>query len=346
LTIPRPHRRLLHLVGLLTLCALLGAACASDGEPAASRSSSDAPAEAASEDAAFPVTIEHAFGETTIEEEPQRVVTVGFTDHDVALALGVVPVGLRQWYGDHERGVWPWAEDLLGDAEPALLPAEDLNYEQIASLEPDLILGLYVGLEAVEYETLAKIAPTVAQSGDHPAFGTPWQEMTEVAGRALGRAAQAEELVAEVEGRFASARAEHPEFEGVELAYAGVFGEQQFYVETEGSTRVQIMLDLGFVVPEELAALGDDAFYHELSAEQLALLDQDVVFWEPADISQIPAIEENALYQSLAVAKDGREVVLDDPLIAGAMAHSTVLSLPVVLDELVDPLAEAVAKQG
>src|SRR5690606_18648851 len=129
--------------------------------------------------------------------------------------------------------------------------------------EPDLILGLYVGLEQDEYETLSRIAPTVAQSGDHAAFGTPWQEMTRTAGAALGRAAEAEQLVEDVEGRFAAARAAHPEFEGVELAYAGVYGEEQYYVETEGSTRVQILLDLGFVVPDELAALGSDAFYHD-----------------------------------------------------------------------------------
>ncbi|UUZ61355.1 hypothetical protein [Nocardioides sp. B-3] len=42
---------------------------------------------------AYPVTIEHAFGETTINEEPARVATLGWTDHDHALALGVVPVG-------------------------------------------------------------------------------------------------------------------------------------------------------------------------------------------------------------------------------------------------------------
>ena len=168
--------------------------------------------------------------------------------------------------------------------------------------------------------------------------------MTRVAGRALGRSDEAEALIADVEERFAAARAEHPEFEGVELGYAGVFGAGKFYVETEGSTRVQILLDLGFVVPGELAALGDDAFYHEISAERLDLLDQQVVLWEPADLSQLPAVRQNPLYRSLDVARDGREVFLTDPLMAGAMAHSTVLSLPLVLDHLVPRLAAAVAK--
>ena len=44
---------------------------------------------------AFPVSIEHKFGTTTVEQPPKRVVTVGFNDQDFALALGVTPVGVR-----------------------------------------------------------------------------------------------------------------------------------------------------------------------------------------------------------------------------------------------------------
>ena len=40
---------------------------------------------------------------------------------------------------------------------------------------------------------------------------------------------------------------------------------------------------------------------------------------------------------------EGRDVFIDDPLIAAALAHSTVLSLPVVLDWLEPQLARAVA---
>jgi iron complex transport system substrate-binding protein len=173
--------------------------------------------------------------------------------------------------------------------------------------------------------------------------GTTPDTSTGSPGQVLGRADQAAQLVAEIEDRFAAARTEHPEFEGVELAYAGIYGEGQYYVETEGSTRVQIMLDLGFTVPDELAELGSDSFLHEISAERLDLLDQQVVLWEPADLSQLPAVEDNALYQSLDVATDDREVFLTDPIVAGAMAHSTVLSLPVALDHLVPELAKAVA---
>ena len=39
------------------------------------------------------MAIKHAFGETVIESKPERVVTIQWGNQDVALALGVVPVG-------------------------------------------------------------------------------------------------------------------------------------------------------------------------------------------------------------------------------------------------------------
>ena len=69
---------------------------------------------------AFPVTIEHAFGETTIEEEPTRVATLGWTDQDHALALGVVPVGATKLtWGGNDAGSSDWF-----DAEVEELGAE------------------------------------------------------------------------------------------------------------------------------------------------------------------------------------------------------------------------------
>src|SRR5262245_7020964 len=58
---------------------------------------------------AFPVTIEHAFGETTIEEEPTRVATLGWTDQDAVLSLGVVPVGATKLtWGGNDAGSSDW----------------------------------------------------------------------------------------------------------------------------------------------------------------------------------------------------------------------------------------------
>ncbi|MDN5726334.1 MAG: ABC transporter substrate-binding protein, partial [Propionibacteriales bacterium] len=123
--------------------------------------------------------IEHLRGVTEIQGSPQRVVTVGYSDQDPVLALGVRPVGVTDWYGDQPYAVWPWAQAALGDAKPAVLNkgaftgTPDYQYEQIAALAPDLILGLYTQMSQTEYDRLSTIAPTVAPPMGFPEFAAP-----------------------------------------------------------------------------------------------------------------------------------------------------------------------------
>ena len=87
----------------LTLGALALTGCttgSTDSDDDARSSATEAEADA------FPVTIKHAFGETTIEKEPKRVATLGWSDQDQAVALGVVPVGATKiTYGGNAGGL-------------------------------------------------------------------------------------------------------------------------------------------------------------------------------------------------------------------------------------------------
>src|SRR5688500_17670537 len=109
------RRQLLQIVSMLVAGLALSACGSGDTSTAGVDHDSSDTSEGAG---TFPVTVEHKFGETLVEEEPARVVSVGYTEHDVLLQLGVVPVGVTDWYGDQPFATWPWAQDLLGDAEP------------------------------------------------------------------------------------------------------------------------------------------------------------------------------------------------------------------------------------
>src|SRR5918997_7140219 len=79
------------LRGAALLATVLVAAGCGSGDDA---SSGDAAAGGSpASGGAFPVTIENAFGPVQIPEEPQRVVALGWSDAETALALGVQPVG-------------------------------------------------------------------------------------------------------------------------------------------------------------------------------------------------------------------------------------------------------------
>ena len=319
-----PVRSLAQGTALTVLAVLSLSACGTEEQPAAASDDTDSAA-----DSAFPVVIEHAFGTTEIPEEPERVVTVGFNDQDFVLALGVTPVGTREYLG-FDYDTRPWAEEALDGEVLPTVGGDEINVEQVAALEPDLIVGIYSFMDEETYELLAGIAPVVAQSYEYDVGGTPWQEQTLLTGRALGREEQAQELVDEVEAEFDAAREENPEFEGQTLAvdYGAVDGH---YILEEQDLRNRFFTDLGFATPETTG---------EVSLERLDLLDQDVLVtggFTPEDISGEP------VFGSLAVVQEDRTVYLGrfDSVATAALGFGSPLSLPYLLDLLVPALAQA-----
>ena len=289
-------------------------------------------------------TIKHKYGKTEVSGTPGRVVTVGFTDGDYVLALGVAPVAVREWFGEKPYATWPWARDELGGAEPEVLPSTELNFEGIAGLEPDLIVGVSSGMTGQEYSTLSEIAPTLPQSGEFVDFGVPWQEQTRAIGRALGRQDRAEGLVSDLESRFAAAREEHPEFEGASGVVVGLTVEGDSYTPSPygpQDVRGRFMSSLGFRIPEEISDLTGDAFFADLSRERLELIDADALVWVTVAAESFEAVRDDPLYRRLDVARQGRDLFLEETL-SGALSFGSVLSLPFALEELVPRLAAAV----
>lgn len=325
---------------------LVATACGSDdtsgsaGSLPAGTTGDAAATTVAGDPAAFPVVIEHTFGETTIPAEPQRVVSIGFSEHDGLLALGVTPIAVRDWYGDQPSATWPWAQDELGDATPEVLPSSELNFEQIAALQPDLIMGIGSGMTDADYETLAAIAPTVAQPEGYIDYGTPWDVALEITGRAVGRSAEAEQVIADTRQLFAEAIAEHPEFAGASAAVTFFFEDQPGAYGSQDA-RSRALTDLGFVVPSAIDELAGDAFFVSVSPEDLSVIDTDVVVWIGLGEAETESIRTLPTRPSMRAVEEGREVVADD-LLSAAFSHASALSLEYVIEELVPELALAV----
>lgn len=285
----------------------------------------------------FPQRFEHAFGETVVPEQPQRVVSLGYVGHDDLLAIGVVPVALRYWFGDVPNGVWPWAETALGEARPEVLQGE-VSMERVAALAPDLILAVSSGITAEEYAVLSQIAPTVASEARYGGFSTPWDVQALTLGRATGHLAEAEAQVAAIRDRLARLRAEHPEWQG-RSAVAAYLWSGTPGVFLPGDSRVNLLAELGFVTPPAVAALGD-GFFAELSPEDLGLLDADLLVWVSSDGDTAP-LRDLPLRPTLRAHGEGREV-LADALLGSAMSHASLLSLPYALDRLVPEIEAAI----
>lgn len=299
--------------------------------------------EAAAGGSGLPVSIEHKYGTTEIKSPPERVVTVGMTDQDAVLALGVRPVGVVEFSGlglgvaEH-----PWSKDRWGGAAPEVVgEREDLKFEKIAALRPDLIIGLYTGITQADYDKLSKIAPTVAQSADHPDYAMPWQEMTRVTGRALGKKKEADELVAEVERRFAEAREKNPSLAGKSFAVADPFKPGQYAVFGPTDPKVEFMKGLGMTVPEPIAKAAGKEQAAVIGSERLDMVDVDRLIFLTSVPDAEKTVEKDNVYTGLKVAKEDRVVFVPYNPVGAAVSFNTVLSIPYAIDQMVPLLTEA-----
>ena len=345
---------------MAAVAALTLAACgdsADSAESDADAGSSDTGSSETAETAdTFPVTVEHAYGETTIESEPERVATVAWANHEVPLALGIVPVGMSKatWGDDDDNGVLPWVEDKLEelDAETPVLfdETEGIDFEAVADTAPDVILASYSGITQEEYDTLSKIAPTIAYPDI--AWGTSMEDMITMNSEALGKAAEGQQLVADLDAEIAEKFAAHPDIAGKSGMFAFIdptdMSQVGFY--TTHDTRPAFLEQLGMTTPPVVsdASAGSEEFYLSTSAEQADdFADVDVMItYGDTEGEMLKQLQADPLISQIPAIARGSVVMLEDSTPLAAAANPSPLSIGWALDDYLDLISEAVGKVG
>lgn len=335
--------RMLALI-LAVVAALVAAGCGDSDSDSGSTSTGSATAATGATAAAFPATVRHKFGTTTVPAAPQRIVSVGLTEHDTLLALGHRPIAITEWYGDQPDGVWPWAKEAIGDARPEILHNSDgFEFERIAALKPDLIVGTNSGMRKADYDKLSALAPTIASAPGSTDYFSPWDEQVELIARALGEPEQGRRLVADVRRQFADAAAEHPELSGKTVSFSqNGFYDGLIYSYPEG-LNTEFLTYLGLRVEPRVTALAARAGEQVgISAERLDVLDSDIALFATERARDIGALLKIPTFRGLR-AVQGNRAVFTDGTLAGAMYFMTPLSLQYVVERLPGELARAAA---
>ena len=314
------------------------AAVASTTTDGAAPAASDPEVTGTASAAAYPITVEHAFGSTAIDARPTRIATIGLQWTDVLLALGDPPL---VYVADPLAGpgdIYPWQRGRLdGAIALAVSAAGDIPYEQLAALDPDLILVTFLATDQAVYDRLNAIAPTIGPLGERQV--DRWQDMIEVAGRILGEPARATDVVSEVDAVMAEAAAAYPGLEDKTFALANFVPGDSIYVvadEEDGSSvffqALGMQLD-----PDVLAAADGVSGRANISLEQVDLLDGDllVIFSNDADPSTLVG------YDQLGAVTRGASAELDYAAVVG-LNTPTPLSIPYSLD-IVRPQLEVAA---
>ncbi|MBB3661603.1 MULTISPECIES: iron-siderophore ABC transporter substrate-binding protein [Prauserella salsuginis group] len=332
----RPLRTLfaVFLAGVLvalTGCTTTGADGRADGGEGQLNPEAD--------DSQFPVTIPTKFGDVTIDEPPQRVVALGWTDAEVAMALGVQPVGTADWLEVGDDGLGPWSQQEY-DRPPAKLGTLEVNMEQVAGLNPDLILDTRSSGERARHDRLTEIGvPVVSLPEGADDYLTTWQQQLDMIGKALGRQDEAEQLRKDLNAKFDRVAGEHPEFKGTEMVLASRLPDE-WGAYLDGDGRVEFMQRLGFVnSPRIERQPGGRGFSVPISDERLDLLDADLtaVFLIGADPEDVTG---DPLYRAIPSVEKGNDLVLSDQDISLAFSSNSVVGLSWALDEVVPLLAD------
>jgi iron complex transport system substrate-binding protein len=298
-------------VGSLTAC---GSADATDSAPAGAGG-------------AFPATVEHKFGSTTIESRPNRVVTVGFNDLDFVLALGETPVATRAFTGyDYKQR--PWARGYATDIPE--VGGMELDVEKVAEADPDVLLGTYAVFTQDDYDTLSGLAPTVGDVRGPDGGAASWEDQLDAIGTALGKQAEAEKVRERVRTAFDAATSANPQFAGRTAAVAMLL-DNGFYILEPQDPRAAFFTTLGFAAPAETGTV---------SPERLDLLDQPTLIVLGATKEKLAA---DPVFSQLAVVKEDRTVYLGEfgTDATAAIGFASPLSQPYLLDVATPALSAA-----
>ncbi|MGW0023959.1 ABC transporter substrate-binding protein [Rhodococcus sp. NPDC003383] len=290
------------------------------------------------------VTVEHVYGTTAVDGTPERIVATSGQWVDALLEFGVQPVAyLSAGSMGDERGLFPWQQDVAADAvaldAASLLTGGDLPVEQIASLQPDLVLGSWLVDSEADFDTLSAVAPTVAPLGDTGV--DRWDEQVRVLGEILGRSDDAEKIISDREAEIAEAAL--PGLAGrTGVLSQYVVGQGQFVVVADPEDGAAALFEqLGMTLPPSLveeAGVGQGRLM--FSPERVDALVADLLIILPnggteQDLMALPG------FADLPAVTGGGLAVVDYPTVAAFNTPSS-LSIGYALDTI-RPQLEAIA---
>ena len=292
------------------------------------------------------MTLQGALGTSIIKAPPKRVVTIGLGADDLAVSLGVVPVGVSRadWGGD-ARHYWVRAAiEARGAPLPALITEyPELDVEQIIALQPDVVLAPFSGMSAQAYAQLSRFVPVVAYP-EHP-FLTPMDTQIDLIAAALGKRAEADALKARIAHALQRAAHDNPQLAGKTFAYARAdLGSGNFATYVAGDPRVDTISAMGLALAPSVRQLRASAghFAHYLGFEHAdRLADVDILvswFYNDAERDKTAAMP---LFAAIPAVQRGAYVALSDPSLVMASSSGAPLAVAWMLDRLAPQLAAA-----
>lgn len=319
----------IRLITLTVLVSALLAACG--GAPAAVEPTSapaptavPAPTSAPTSSGATR-TVTHVLGSSEVPVNPQRIAVLDNFALEAVLAFGLTPVGAVY---NEQIAQQPFIQGRLDGVEN-LGEVGTPNLERLLALDPDLILTINVYDDFQQtYEQLSQIAPTVPVAFENSA---EWKEVFMQFAAALGRDAEAAELLAAYDARTAASRdAVGATLADTTVSIVRVYSDGSLSLYLRNSFSGVVLSDAGLNWPEAQLSSG---FAGTISKERLDIADADVIFlWtanDPEGEQAIADLQADPLWQQLQAVQNERVYAVPRYWIG-----SGILAANAILDDL------------
>jgi iron complex transport system substrate-binding protein len=254
-------------------------------------------------------TIDHAMGSTTLKGAPERVVVLFNGMVDIAVTLGVKPVGaveswLQKPFYHYVRSNLAGTQNIGSELQP--------NLEAIVALKPDVIIGSKLRHEKI-YDQLSKIAPTVMTESVFD-----WKGHVKLMGTVLNKEDRAGDFLAAWDARVA-------EFKQKMGSRAANTKVSIIRFQPDGTARIYVTGFAGTIFKElgvsrpEAQQIDGKVVLNLSSKEQIPMLDGDYIFDITSDYKGDGEVYKtkqdwtsNPLWKNLKGVKNGKYYDVND----------------------------------
>lgn len=278
--------------------------------------------------------VEHTGGETKICGQPQKVVALEPKVLDLMLALDVQPFAYADAYlvrspqFDHPSQQIPYLGNFVTNRPINLGDREQPSLERLASLKPDLILGV----NSQNNSLLSTIAPAVFIDTTKP-----WQDNLSTVGQALNRHDKVQPVLGSQQQQLANVRTQlaplintHPRVLNVTCSERMDYTEIQYYGDL-----LRLLEEIGFQPTFLDGVERTPGLRKQISIETLAKLDADIIFvhtwldhWDGTSAYTVPLTSlkqkwaNNPLLHNSRTWQEGRVYFVDYTLWGGVISGS------------------------
>lgn len=249
-------------------------------------------------DGAFPVTVEHVLGELTIDQEPERIVSLSPSNTEMLFAIGA---------GEQVEAVDEYSN------YPEEAPTTDLSgftpsVEAISEYDPDLVILSDSAIETAEQLDAVGI-PTLVLGGAADLDGA--YEQIRLLGEVTGNTEEADAEAERVETEFNEVvEATLAEIGDVDLTFYQELDETLFSA-TSGTFVGQIYEAFGLVNIADQADDDESGGYPQLSAEFVVEENPDLIFLSYGDEAAAEAVAERPAFDTVSAVETDSVYLLD-----------------------------------